>query len=385
MRVALVTTEFGDAIEGGAGVYASSLAHALTQQGIDLTVLGPSQQQETTQDGLVICPVAPGGSGLVKFWFHLPMVYRRAVRSGTFEVIHGNGIAAVPLLLGHRRTAHVTTVHHVTRDLIRPGGRGAVSRLRDLRGETGIVPIAESVLVHKSDFLIADSRATSDSLLRHYPSARGKVGVIHLGVPIHHADIEPRAGLEMRQRWVHPDESLLLAVGRLEPRKGLDVLFKAIAALSDSTPPFRLVVVGAGPIDAYQSLAAQLGCADRVRLVGWLASQDLAAAYQACDIFVMPSRHEGFGLAAMEAMAAGKPVVVTRTGAALDGIIDDSCGAVVEPGNVEALTRALRFLLSDPSAAGIGARNRARLGQLSWEATATATISAYERALRARG
>ena len=380
MRVALVTTEFPPALEGGAGTYAGLLADSLAAHGVRVDVFCPSEAADRRS---LRVGVAPQSAGLLGFWSRLPSKLGRASRRTPFDVIHSNGIAGLPALIRPKRTAYVSTIHHVTRELVSPGMTGFIRRLKDFRGETGIVPVAESLLVRRSDRLITVSNSTLDMLVRHYPGVSGRAVVVHNGVvlpgerPSSSRDVH-----NMRRRFCSPDEALLLAVGRLEHRKGMDLLIRAFAALQATDMATRLLIVGSGPAHEYKALALSLGCSDRLHLIDRLTNQDLAAAYHACDIFVMPSRYEGFGLVALEAMAAAKPVVVSRTGAAMDGLIDDGSGAVVEVGDVRGITAAISQLLKDSArAARIGIRNQSRVANYTWQAAGQETINAYESAI----
>lgn len=150
----------------------------------------------------------------------------------------------------------------------------------------------------------------------------------------------------------------LLSVASLTPRKGHDVLLTALADLVHL--PWTLTCAGAahGHDDYAASLAAQVaraGLADRVTFAGSLDSAALEAAYERADVFVLPTRHEGFGMAVAEAVARGLPVVSTPTGGIPD-MVDASSGVLVPIGDVAALRAALESVIADDGA-------RARLAQ----------------------
>jgi glycosyltransferase involved in cell wall biosynthesis len=142
----------------------------------------------------------------------------------------------------------------------------------------------------------------------------------------------------------------LLAVGAVVPRKGYDILLAALATLKDL--PWRLTIAGdrtRNPATAAQLDAdiARFGLEDQIKVAGAVPSDDLAALYACADLFVLPSRFEGYGMAFAEAIAHGVPVIGTTAGA-LPDTIPDGTGILVEPENVPALATALRRLIENP-------------------------------------
>ncbi len=157
---------------------------------------------------------------------------------------------------------------------------------------------------------------------------------------------------------VRPSDTLLLTAATLVPRKGVDVLLRALALLDDR---FQLAVAGDGPEQASLAAeAARLGVAPRVR---WLGRVDaIGDVLGAADIAVLPSRAEGLGIAALEAMASGLPIVATRVGGLAEAVLDDQTGLLVPPDDAEALARALSRIGGDPAfAARLGAAGRTRI------------------------
>ena len=163
----------------------------------------------------------------------------------------------------------------------------------------------------------------------------------------------------------------VLYAGRLGPEKNIGYLIKAFAALQKTVPQAVLWVAGRGPEGpALESLARQLGVADKVKFLGFLDHPTLARYYAACDVFVLPSIQEAQPLVAMEAMWFGRPVIVTRAIVAAEEMVDQGVnGYIVDPDSVDDLTGRLTLLAAEPA-------TRARQG-----AASRLRASAYQPAL----
>jgi glycosyltransferase involved in cell wall biosynthesis len=155
----------------------------------------------------------------------------------------------------------------------------------------------------------------------------------------------------------------LLAVGSIIPRKGYDLLVEALGGIADL--PWRLVIVGdasRNPAAAQQleRHIAKLGLTDRIELVGAVSSDRLQGFYRSADVFVLPSRYEGFGMAFTEAIAHGLPVIGTTAGA-IPEAVPSGAGLLVPADDAGALAVALMRLIGDPV-------ERTRLAAGAWSA-----------------
>lgn len=142
----------------------------------------------------------------------------------------------------------------------------------------------------------------------------------------------------------------LLAVGSVIPRKGYDVLVAALASVAHL--PWRLLIVGdcsRSPATTVQLKAdiARLGLSERIALRGAVSPDQLEPLYQASDLFVLPSRFEGYGMAFAEAVAHGLPVIGTQAGA-IPETVPAAAGILVPPDDADALAQALASLLEEP-------------------------------------
>jgi glycosyltransferase involved in cell wall biosynthesis len=158
-----------------------------------------------------------------------------------------------------------------------------------------------------------------------------------------------------------PGGRVILTVGRWDAReayKGVDHLILTLPALLQTVPDLHLVAIGSGTdVPRLQGLARQSGVAERVHFLRSLPQEQLGPAYDACEIFALPSRGEGFGLVFLEAMSHGKPVVGGAHGGTPDVIDDGATGFLVRYGDLAQLTdRLQRLLAEDTLRRSMGAR-----------------------------
>jgi len=172
-------------------------------------------------------------------------------------------------------------------------------------------------------------------------------------------------------------DGYFISIGTVEPRKNLRTLIAAITRLGDDTPP--LVVVGPeGWSEDLQPLIDAAG--PKVRRLGFVSDSDLAGLCDGAAALCCPSLSEGFGMPVLDAMSVGTPVVISGD-AALRELAGDS-GIVCDALDVDAWADAMRRLAGDEALrVGYGAGGRARAADYTWEATAAATMQAYEVAL----
>jgi alpha-1,3-rhamnosyl/mannosyltransferase len=179
----------------------------------------------------------------------------------------------------------------------------------------------------------------------------------------------------------------VLSVGTLEPRKNLNTLFAAYAGLPAALRQrYPLVVAGMSgwKTEGLMKSAAELIRCGELRLLGYVADELIPPLYAGAAAFAYPSRYEGFGLPALEAMASGVPVI-TGNLTSLPEVVGDA-GIMVDPDDVDGLRDSLRQLLEDRAyAEDLGRRGLARAGTFSWARCARETFSVYEKVMAQRG
>jgi glycogen(starch) synthase len=188
-----------------------------------------------------------------------------------------------------------------------------------------------------------------------------------------------------------PDDTVtVLYVGRLEARKGIDVLLAAMPRVLAANPHIRLRIVGDNTIarpgtatsylEAWRAQGHMQQWPGRVVFEGRVDDATLRAAYRSCDLFVAPSRFESFGLVFLEAMREAKPVIGSQAGGMPEVVSDGVTGLLLPPGDSGALADAiLRLAASAPLRAAMGAAGRARfLRQFTAGIMATASLPLFD-------
>jgi len=304
----------------------------------------------------------------------LPLTLRRR----RVEVFH-SAAYAMPAL---GAPPSVVTVHDLS--FVRLPGTFPARQARYLAAATRHAVRHARAIIAISDF-------TRRELIDGLGADPARIHVVPNGVDAAFRPAAPADVAAYRRRAGLP-ERFVLSVGTLQPRKNYGVLLQAWAALRNhidapgaaDAPPPALVIAGApgwGDSDI-GALAARLGVQGDVILPGFVAAADLPLLYAAATVCALPSRYEGFGLPAIEAMACGTPVVVSDAGS-LPEVVGDA-GLTVDPDDVAGWAAALGALLADPARrADLARRGRAQAARFTWERTAELTVAAYHAARRA--
>lgn len=191
---------------------------------------------------------------------------------------------------------------------------------------------SERRLVQEVDRIVAATEHEQRLLEQIYGVFRSRIEVVPLGVD--RDRFRPREQAEARRTLsLDSDAQILLAVGRIEPLKGLDILIEALAEMTERTR-LQLLIVGGDDRSEHEvarlhQVAQSAGVAGHIRFVGAVLHEDLNTYYNAADVVVVPSFYESFGLVAVEAMASGVPVVASRVGGLASTIIDGRCGYLI--------------------------------------------------------
>ena len=340
LRTLLVTNDFPPR-PGGIQSYLNALAARLPPD--QLVVYAPSWPGADTFDAQVPFEVVRHPTSLM---LPGPDVSRRAAKlMRTRECGAVWFGAAAPLaLLGHslrdagaQRIVACTHGHEVGWSML-PGARRALRRIGDT-----------------ADAVTFVSKYTR----RRFAPAFGPLaGLEHLPSGVDPQAFHPDAGARggIRHRYGLGGRPTVVCVSRLVPRKGQDMLVRSLPALRARVPDAALLLVGGGPYrERLEALAAELDVAQHVVFTGSVPSEELAAHYNAGDVFAMPARTrgkgldvEGLGIVYLEASACGLPVVAGNSGGAPETVRDEVTGHVVDGRDLDQLTETLSALLADP-------------------------------------
>jgi D-inositol-3-phosphate glycosyltransferase len=167
----------------------------------------------------------------------------------------------------------------------------------------------------------------------------------------------------------------VLAVGRIEPLKGLDILIRAIGELQARVPVDLMIIGGderaAPEIGRLEAIASEVGAADAVRFLGAIPHDALPDWYAAADVVAVPSFYESFGLVAVESMACATPVVASRVGGLASTVVDGKTGYLVPWRCPEPFAERIELLLlNEPLRRALGAAGAERMRGYDWSAVA---------------
>lgn len=372
MRIALSVETFLPKIDGIVSIACLTLEH-LRQRNIDAIILAPEQgvrQYAGAQVVGVTCIVNPWyPEGKVSFpTFNI----YRALRGFQPDLVHAIdpgfiGIGAL-LTAKYLRIPTVASYHLSLSRAAKDYGLGFLERpIRAVRiwGFNAV------------DHALAPSRQ-AQSLLR----SRGvrRVGWWRRGVDSER--FHPRfksADMRYRLSSGHPDENLLLYVGRLAPEKRLHLL----KPILENIPGTRLALVGDGP---YRAHLEELFRGLPVTFTGYHQGEELAAAYASADIFVFTSAHESFGLVLAEAIASGLPVVSARVGGAEDVIQHGETGYIFDVDDAPGLQEYVSALVANPyRRRQMGEKARQFAETLTWTEIMRELVYFYEDVLHEKG
>ena len=291
-------------------------------------------------------------------WHHKEWPKVESLTSSYFDVVHSPS----PLLIPTRRAARLITIHDI--DFLAHPHHGS----REIRSD---YPSLARLHAHRADGVIVPSAYTGDQVARTLQIPRDRITVCPNGAPSWSARARP------------PENGHIMFVGTIAPRKNIDRLLTAYAALreqSEGIPP--LLLVGQATPEAASTLArlSSAPLAGHVHVLGYVDDNELLTLYRKAILVVLPSLDEGFGVPALEAMSLGVPLVAARKGA-LPEVVGNA-GFLVDPMDTKAITAALKSVLTDTSL-----RNRlitaglARAPLFSWRNSATSLIQAYLQAI----
>ncbi|MCG8353177.1 MAG: glycosyltransferase family 4 protein, partial [Chloroflexales bacterium] len=321
MRVLMLSWEYPPHVVGGLGKHVAELAPALAAQGITTTVLTPLLRDgapiEALSPHLQIVRIVPPRMedyGFVTFVEQTNHAIERAAwalhaQVSGFDLIHAHDwlTASAAVKLKHAwRIPLITTIHATERGR----GRGELNGSQSQR-----INHLEWELTYEAWRVIVCSGFMANQAVDHFSTPRDKIDVVPNGVqllPNPFASLAERQAF--RRRFAADEEAIVFYVGRVVYEKGLHVLLWAWPQIAAQVRA-RLVIAGAGSyLDDLKEQAAALDINHQVYFTGFIADDDRDRLYHVADVAAFPSLYEPFGIVAIEAFAAGCPVVAASTG-----------------------------------------------------------------------
>ncbi len=385
---------------GGQNVHVASLSEALARRGHSVTVYTRRDAEDlpaTVQAGprLEVVHVDAGPpchvpkDELLPFMGDLAEGIAKDWDRGAPDVVHGHfwmsGLAALDAVrrIGGRDDADyripvIQTFHALGTVKRRHQGSEDTSPPQRRWLEPAVGRSADRIIATCSDEVFELKAMGIDT---------GKVSIAPCGVDLglFSADGPPAPG---------PRTHRILSVGRLVPRKGVDLVIRALPQLAEAGfDDVELLIVGGGAepgvlhadpeVRRLMGLAEGLGVADKVTLQGQVPRGDMPGIFRSADAVVCTPWYEPFGIVPLEAMACGVPVVAAAVGGLQDSVLDHGTGLHVPPRDPEAIAAALAILLGNPDLrAAMGAAGQARARtRYSWDRVAAETEKAYQLAI----
>ena len=291
------------------------------------------------------------------------------------------------VLLRHR----IDVIHslHYSFPLLRFGTRQVVT-IHDMTSYL-LPDVHERIKIVYFRFFIRVARRLADATI--FVSASAQRDCIRLLGPMHHASavvplgksdafrpvLDPERLRAVRAKYKLPGR-FLLYIGTIEPRKNLDALLAAFAAIAPEFPDLGLVLAGGrgwkNALENLQAAIARQGLVQRVVFPGFVDEDDKATLLSTAEVFVYPSLYEGFGLPVLEAMACGVPVVTSNLSSIPE--VAGNGAWLIDPTNTPELTSAIRGLLSDSTLrSDLAQRALRQAAKFTWQATAEKTLAMY--------
>ena len=386
MKVMMLSWEFPPRIIGGIAPHVYDLSRSLARLGIEVIVVTcdfPGAPERETLDGVEIHRVDSYGSPSPDFasWTYLMNMNLKRyaaelLRSGSeIDLIHGHDwlVAEAAVGLKHLfRTPFIATIHSTE------------------YGRRNGIHTDYQKMIHQTEVWMANeawcSICCSDYMASHVSFALGlpreNISVIPNGVDPE--KFRPPFDKEsFRKTYATPKERIVLFVGRMVHEKGVDVLLEAANTVLRFVDA-KFVFVGEGYLkDTLAKKAFDYGIGARVYFTGFLDDPTVKRLYRSADVCVVPSLYEPFGIVAIEAMAAGSPVVVSDVGGLSEIVQHDSTGLKVYPSDANSLAWGILRILSDKKHADALAKQATERAMqvYNWGSIARRTAEVYGKVL----
>ncbi len=391
MRIVMLSWEYPPKIVGGIARHVEEISWALAKSGIEVHVVTcefPGAPEEEVYNDVFIHRVAPyQPTDNFVHWVHqLNAAMRDRAEALLRQWVAGDKKREPILLHAHDWLAYFAgreLKHQFKLPLVATIHATEYGRNHGIHddGQRYIHSI-EWQLVYEAWRVIVCSSFMKGEVEYALSAPGDKVDIIPNGVHSEKFNYEFPAdeATAFRSQFAAPEEKLILFVGRLVREKGVEVLIEALPKVRAGYHDAKLIIVGGGYRDHLVQLAEARGVARHIYFTGFLPDESLLKLYKVIDVACFPSLYEPFGIVALEAMAAGAPVVASDAGGFYEMVEPDRTGTITWAGNSDSLAWGLLRVLHNPDHARWMAEQAAKrvANDFNWERIAGMTRSVYE-------
>ena len=403
VRILMLSWEHPPNVVGGLGRHVAELAPALVRAGVEVHVvtqtpnllpvasrdgrLAGISSHEVTEAGVTVhrVPLADETGDIYEQACETNLTVRAqagALIDGglKFDLIHSHDWLMVFAAYELKKDYHLPLVAtiHATEQGRMHGGVLYTELQRNIHG-------AERWLVYEAARVIVCSRHMASEVQSIFNTPADKIDIVPNGVDFHaNGRCSPTDLEACRTRYAISDGPLIFTVGRLVHEKGFHLLIEAAPRILSEFPNAHFVIAGRGPEAPHLAAHARaLDIAEHVSFPGFIGDKERDCLFSLASCAVFPSLYEPFGIVALEAMAAGCPVVVTEVGGFREMVRHDKTGVTVYPNDPYSLAWGVLHTLRDPALAAARAEEarQAVCCEFNWEAIASRTKAVYERVL----
>ena len=376
--------EFPPYNSGGLGVACQGLAYALAQGGTDLTFVLPKKMSVGSDAFDIIfadtssLPLANPYSSPLQYSNSVPfygaslfdeverygLAARAIARQRDFDIIHAHDWLSLKAGLQAKAVSGKPLVFHVhATEFDRTGGTHINSQVYEIEREG----------MQRADAVVAVSDFTKSIITRNYGIAPEKVHVVHNGINAQsYETMKPDNLLALKRLG----KKIVLFVGRITLQKGPDYFLRAAKGVLAYAPDTLFIIAGSGDMEAQIiQQAASLGIAQNIMFAGFLRGQELVALYRVADVMLMPSGSEPFGIASLESLANGTPVILSKQSGASEVLAHV---LKVDFWDVDEMVNKIVCLLRNPALQATLQKNgREDVKKLTWRKAARKCMEVY--------
>ncbi|MBS2969693.1 glycosyltransferase family 4 protein [Metabacillus sp. KIGAM252] len=373
--ILMFSTEYPPQIWGGLGTHAAQLTQELSAaetHGMLVTLPAPSHEPEYEKQHsfTIYRPQLQNEEydNSYEWMVNINLTWIKAIQSlqPSFCLVHAHDwLTAGAAIYAKRmyRIPLIATIHSLET------GRKKVLKTPAEK----MIHEMEKKLIKEADELIVCSNFMREEILFEEADSK-KISVIHNGAV-------PFQKNSLGNPFISP---YIFSMGRFVPEKGFEDLITAFSKIKSEHPALKLIIAGEGPgKEKYEKLAESLEVHQDVIFPGFIKGDELNRYIQYAAVACIPSRYEPFGLAALEFMAAGKPIVVSDAGGLPEMIVHNESGMIYKSSRIDDLKRSIQELLNHPEKAavlGMKALNESK--KYSWSSAANKTINLYKKSLQ---